>query len=179
MIQVLYHSLNAVKDVHCKRTVGYDFIGLLVFMQALDSPGNVSLLNSHLKVFQVFRMHNNNSQQTNKSDMVKKKEKQQKNTALLPCSLTEASVLARAAAKDAAAVRVTLPGCFLPAPHSWSWNPSPGIAPVMDSFFSGGRLSGRSTGDTDVVPAQWIIDLMPKGEFGGHRCQWQRGQIWS
>lgn len=41
-------------------------------MQALDPPVNVSLLSSHLKVFQVYTIHNNNSQQTNKSDMVKK-----------------------------------------------------------------------------------------------------------
>lgn len=50
---------------------------------------------------------------------------------------------------------------------------------VIDSFFSGGWLSGRFTRDTGVVPVQWIIDPMPRGERGGHRCQWQRGRPWA
>lgn len=34
---------------------------------------------------------------------------------------------------------------------------------VIDSFFSGGWLSGRFTRDTGVVPVQWIIDPVPGG----------------
>lgn len=88
---------------------------------------------------------------------------------LLSHSLVGGSVFARTAAKgyfhcEGHLQQLAQVFFFLPALHQWTWNPSPGTTMVIDSFFSGGMLSGRSTRDTGVVPARWIIDPMPGGK---------------